>query len=72
MKILLVSSEAVPFAKTGGLADVATGLSKALAELGHSVTLILPFYRRHVAESIECTPTGVTVAVKLAQRLVLA
>ncbi|MEZ5943618.1 MAG: glycogen synthase GlgA [Planctomycetaceae bacterium] len=50
MRILLVSSEALPFAKTGGLADVATGLSKALSNAGHEVVLALPCYRRHIDE----------------------
>jgi starch synthase len=45
MRIVLVASEAVPWAKTGGLADVAGALPEALAELGHDVTLILPHYR---------------------------
>ncbi|MPY91302.1 MAG: glycogen synthase GlgA [Luteitalea sp.] len=45
MQILLVASEAVPFAKTGGLADVAGGLPKALGTLGHDVTLVVPRYR---------------------------
>ena len=45
MKILFVASEVVPFAKTGGLADVAGALPKALAQLGHEVRIILPRYR---------------------------
>lgn len=44
MKILLTASEAVPFAKTGGLADVASALSRALSKQGHEVVLILPHY----------------------------
>ena len=44
-RILMVSSEAVPFAKTGGLGDVAGALPLALARLGHDVTLVLPRYR---------------------------
>jgi len=51
MRILLASSEAVPYAKTGGLADVATGLAKALATLGHDVSLVLPLYRRLIPEA---------------------
>lgn len=44
MKILLASSEVVPFAKTGGLADVAGALPKALKALGHDVRVVLPKY----------------------------
>ncbi len=45
LKILIVSPEVVPFAKTGGLADVCGALPKALAKLGHQVKVILPKYR---------------------------
>jgi starch synthase len=45
LKILFVSPEVVPFAKTGGLADVAGTLPGALAALGHDVRTILPFYQ---------------------------
>jgi starch synthase len=44
LKILLASPEAVPFAKTGGLADVAGALPKAVASAGHEIRLILPLY----------------------------
>ena len=46
MKILYATSEAVPFCKTGGLADVAGSLPKALAEQGAEVAVILPLYQR--------------------------
>lgn len=46
MKILMASSEAVPFAKTGGLADAVSALSLALAKLGHEVKIVLPRYWR--------------------------
>src|SRR5438132_8182594 len=45
MNIVVVASEAVPFAKTGGLADVAGSLPRALEHLGHRSSLILPCYR---------------------------
>ncbi len=45
MKILFASSEVVPFAKTGGLADVAGALPLALEELGEEVVVVLPRYK---------------------------
>lgn len=42
----MVTPEAHPFAKTGGLAEVTGALTDALARLGHSVTLVVPRYRR--------------------------
>jgi starch synthase len=45
VKILYVSSEVVPFAKTGGLADVAGALPAALKDLGHDVRVVMPQYR---------------------------
>jgi starch synthase len=44
MKIAFVSSEAVPFVKTGGLADVAGALPKALQNLGCEVSVFIPKY----------------------------
>lgn len=44
MKILITASEAVPFAKTGGLADVVGILPKYLAKLGNNVRVVLPRY----------------------------
>jgi len=45
LKILFVTPEAVPFAKTGGLADVAGALPKFLQGLGCELTLVMPYYR---------------------------
>jgi starch synthase len=49
MKILFVSSEGLPFSKTGGLADVVGALPKALAELGHELAVLLPRYKGNKA-----------------------
>ncbi len=74
MRILLASSEAVPYAKTGGLADVASALSKALKEAGHEVTLILPYYPRQMAKTGGLAEaiydTGATVDVPIRSDLV--
>lgn len=42
--VLYVSSEVAPFAKTGGLADVAGALPKAIKELGHDIRVMMPKY----------------------------
>lgn len=44
MRIVIASSESIPFSKTGGLGDVCYGLSKALVRKGHNVSVFLPFY----------------------------
>jgi starch synthase len=45
MNILVISPEVFPFAKTGGLADVAGALPEALSKKGHNASVILPFYQ---------------------------
>ena len=45
MKIAMIASEVVPFAKTGGLADVAGALPLALEYCGHEVIVIMPRYK---------------------------
>jgi starch synthase len=52
LRILMVSPEVVPFAKTGGLADVVGSLPAALRELGCDVAVAMPLYRRVVAENL--------------------
>jgi starch synthase len=46
MRITFAASECVPFAKTGGLADVVGAMPRALAALGHEVSVFLPRYRQ--------------------------
>ena len=45
LTIAIATSEAVPFSKTGGLADVSSALARALAARGHSVHLFVPMYQ---------------------------
>ncbi len=44
LNIVMIASECVPYVKTGGLADVVGALPKALHQMGHKVSIILPFY----------------------------
>jgi len=46
MKIVFAASECTPWAKTGGLADVVSALSRTLAKMGHETTVYLPYYRQ--------------------------
>ena len=69
MRIVLASSEAVPFSKTGGLADVASALSKALACAGHDVWLVVPFYPQAAGSSLSgIQATGRTVEVPIGMK----
>ncbi len=70
MNILLVASEADPFARTGGLADVCSSLPIALAELGHRVTLILPAYRQARQCGLPVEPTDVRLDIPVGNRIV--
>ena len=46
LNILFASSEAFPLIKTGGLADVSSGLPQAISKLGHDIRVILPAYKQ--------------------------
>lgn len=74
LRIVVASSEAVPFSKTGGLADVAPALCKALASNGHEVTLFLPYHRQTPSVLKGACPeihkTGMTFNVPIAGRVV--
>ncbi len=65
MRILHVASEAAPFAKTGGLGDVAGALPAAQAAAGARVVRILPLYPsgREAGVPLEPTPHEVRVAL---------
>ncbi len=64
MKIVFASSECVPFAKTGGLADVVGALGLELAKLGHEVAVYLPFYPRvrpHIQGEVKYAVHSITI-----------
>lgn len=52
MRIAVISAEAVPYSKTGGLGDVAGALPKALRQIGHDAFLITPCYWQTKAEHL--------------------
>jgi len=70
VNILLASSEAVPFAKTGGLADVSGALPLELARLGHAATLIMPLYRQARYCGLPLEPLGIDFIVPIGSKMV--
>ena len=71
MKIVFVASEATPFAKTGGLADVVGALPRELAKLGHQMTVYLPLYarvRKHLAEKPQYAIRSLTIPFRYYNR----
>src|SRR5437868_4569965 len=61
MRITFVASECVPYAKTGGLADVVGALPQALASLGHDITVFLPRYKQTRLPQVKTALRSVTV-----------
>src|SRR5689334_5874668 len=61
MHIAFAASECVPFSKTGGLADVVGALPRALAALGHTLTVFTPLYRATKLENPTTKVRSITV-----------
>ena len=61
MHIAFAASECVPFSKTGGLADVIGALPPALVNLGHQVTVFLPYYRQTLLDNPQTVIPSITV-----------
>src|SRR3982751_1659142 len=70
LNILMVASEAVPFAKTGGLADVSGALPMALAKAGHQAALIMPAYRAAMQSKFNLESTGIEFSIPIGQKSV--
>jgi len=68
LKVLYLSAEVVPFAKTGGLADVAGALPKAIRVLGHDIRVAMPRYGRIDAKRFGLSPIVEAVAVPMDER----
>lgn len=65
MNVAYVSSEISPYAKTGGLADVAGAVPSALAARGHKVAVIMPYYRKVKAGGFKIKRTDLEVTVPM-------
>jgi starch synthase len=61
MHIAFAASECVPFSKTGGLADVVGALPRALAALGHQVSVYVPRYRQTKLTDPETVVRSITI-----------
>jgi starch synthase len=73
MHIVFAASECVPFAKTGGLADVVGALPQALLKQGHKVTVHLPLYqtvRPHLGETLNVAIPSLTIPFSYYNRFV--
>ncbi|HLD36526.1 MAG TPA: glycogen synthase GlgA [Planctomycetota bacterium] len=70
VNICQVASEMVPFAKTGGLADVLGALTPQLKKSGVNVTAFLPLYKQVKENVSNLVSTGITVKVKVGDNLV--
>lgn len=64
MKILMLSSEAIPYAKAGGLADVVPTLARELALLGHDVRILLPRYYSIDPAKLQALPVHFQVPIR--------
>ena len=62
MKILMVSAEVVPFAKTGGLADMVSALAIQLTKMGHDVKIVMPRYYKIDRKKLQLLPGPMAIA----------
>jgi starch synthase len=67
LSVLMAASEAVPFIKTGGLADVVDAVSRGIAERGHRVMLVLPKFRQLKTGDVQFRRAG-AVSVPIGDR----
>lgn len=70
LQVLMVASEVAPFAKTGGLADVAGTLPRALSELGCKLCIVMPFYNRFLEGMMVEGPVVENLPVPIDSRVI--
>jgi len=69
MKVVYLSSEVVPFAKTGGLADIAGAIPKSMQELGIEIVVLMPLYGIIKESQYPLTKTNIQFEVKIGDKL---
>lgn len=67
-KIASVASEVAPYSKTGGLADVAKSLPKALSKLGHQTTIITPYYNFIEKQNLKLETVDKTTSISFGKQ----
>jgi len=70
MNIIVASSEVVPYAKTGGLADVCGALPSQLEALGHQVSVFIPAYRSVDYGEFDVQKTGISLEIPIGTQLI--
>jgi starch synthase len=68
LRIASLASEVAPYSKTGGLADVAKSLPKALSEMGHHVAVITPYYGFIRNQQLELKPVEGKTTVRVGRK----
>lgn len=70
MRILIATPEAIPYAKTGGLADVTGTLCKEFNKMGHEAYLIMPLYKKIKNANPQINNKGINIRVPLGERTI--
>jgi len=70
LRVLFATPEAIPFAKTGGLADVAGALPKFLKHLGYELVLVMPYYRTVKRSGLPLQYLGEKIEVPLGDEII--
>ena len=69
MKVIYLSSEVVPFAKTGGLADIAGAIPKSLQKLGVEIIVFMPLYCDIKENAYLMTKTDMQFEVRIGDKV---
>jgi starch synthase len=70
VKILFATTEAVPFAKTGGLGDVCGSLPQELAKLGHEPVVVMPAFRQALQSGRPIEATAISFEIPIGRKMV--